>query len=140
MKPTAQLEGAGDEIAAERSAARSWAVPYLILQGLGIAAWWILMWSLPEWRQPFRDPAAPWSALGAFGPADLMCVAACLFGAWGVARRRPWRRPVLWLLAGAMVYAASYCLALTALTGHAVAAPLLMVPAALITLWLARGE
>ncbi len=108
---------------------------YLALQGLLILAWWGGLQVSPDFRALFLPPGMPDAQLMAFWLPDLgLAAAGSLACAVGLLRRRRWASPLLWALAGAMAYAALYCLALSLLTGGAWAASLLMLPAMLLTL------
>jgi len=108
---------------------------YLGLQGLLILAWWAGLHASPGFRALFLPPGMPDAQLMAFGLPDLgLAAAGSLACAAGLLRGRRWSSPLLWALAGAMAYAALYCLALSLLTGGAWAASLLMLPAMLLTL------
>ena len=108
---------------------------YLALQGLLILAWWGGLQVSPGFRALFLPPGMPDAQLMAFWLPDLgLAAAGSLVCAGGLLRMRPWASPLLWALAGAMAYAALYCLALSLLTGGAWAASLLMLPAMLLTL------
>ena len=108
---------------------------YLGLQGLLVLAWWVGLHASPEFRALFLPRGMPDAQLMAFGLPDLAIAAGgSLTAAVGLRRGRRWAYPLLWAVAGAMAYAALYCLALSLLTGGAWAASLLMLPAMLLTL------
>lgn len=114
---------------------RQLAALYLAAQAALVAAWWALLIIAPAARAPFQDPAAPDTTLLAFWLADWALVvvgsAATAILVW---RAHPARTPALWLLTGALGYAALYCLGLSLLTGAAWLASALMAAASLLTL------
>jgi hypothetical protein len=117
------------------TASRQIAAAYLATQAALVAAWWALLMAVPESRGLFRDPAAPDTALLAFWLADwALVVAGSAAAALLVWRSHPARAPALWLLSGALGYAALYCVGLSALTGAALLASALMLSASLLTL------
>ena len=99
--------------------ARGLAIGYLLVQAAAFAGWWLALLVEPRWRRHFTFESAPDTALIAFAPADLAVVVASVFAASGLARRRRWAPPLVWLVVGAVFYAAVYCIAGWALTGDA---------------------
>src|SRR5947208_17162701 len=88
---------------------RTLAVWFLIVQGAGVLAWWLVLLFFPPARAPFMAPGAPDATLLAFLGADLLLYAGGSFAAaYGLGRRRPWAWPVLCFHAGAAAYAALY--------------------------------
>lgn len=111
------------------------AVAYLVLQGVGVVAWWVLLAAVPDSRALFTAAGAPDAVLLAFVVGDLVLVAGGSFvAAVGVARRAAWAWPVLLVHAGAAVFAGLYCVTLPLLAGGSgwIAAvamlPVLVVP------------
>jgi hypothetical protein len=91
---------------------------YLVLQALAIAAWWLVLWLVPTARPPFVVGDWPEGTLLAFALPDvLVLVAGSLAAAHGLRAQRPWARPVLWLVAGAVLYATLWCINAVAITG-----------------------
>ncbi|MCK6472487.1 MAG: isoprenylcysteine carboxylmethyltransferase family protein [Planctomycetes bacterium] len=84
---------------------------YLLLQAAVFAGWWAWLWARPEARAWFVPQGAGEPDLMAFLLPDL-CVAAATSCAAGVAffLRLRWAQPLAWFSAGAVVYAAIYCL------------------------------
>lgn len=111
---------------------RGWSIYFFCQATLG-AAWWVLLLAVPDSRQYFRPAAGPDSMLLSFWLADLVCfVAGSAAAGWFLLRDDPRSRPALWFTAGAVVYAALYCIALSWMTGEAwVAAASMLVPAIL---------
>jgi hypothetical protein len=113
-------------------------VAYLVAQGLGGLAWWIVLLAVPAARRPFLAPGAPDVTLMAFGVADLVLyVGGSLGAAYGLGRRRPWSWPILCVHAGAAAYAALYVLTLAILTGSVEWGAALMAPSLAIPAYLA---
>lgn len=122
---------------------RRLACAYLVVQGLGVLAWWVMIVAVPASRPLFTVPGAPDGLLLAFLLGDVVLVGVgSLIAAVGVLRRTRWAWPVLLVHASAAVYAGLYCISLPVVTGGsawpAVVAmtPVLVVPAALA--WLLR--
>jgi hypothetical protein len=114
------------------------AVAYLVLQGVGVLAWWVVLAVAPGARALFTAAGAPDVVLLAFVVGDLALVAGGSFmAAVGVARGAAWAWPVLLVHAGAAAFAGLYCVTLPLLAGGSgwVAAvamlPVLVVPPAL---------
>jgi len=116
------------------------AAAYLLLQGaLGIA-WWAGVLAWPAFRARFEPAGAAPVSLTSFWLADFVFVVAGSFAAaFGVARGRPWARPVLLVVAGAVAYATLYCVVLSVATRAAGAMVILMVPAAVLTAGCAKA-
>lgn len=115
---------------------------WLILQGVGVLAWWALLLLVPGSRELFRAATAPDATLLAFAVGDVLMVGilAILTG-WGVLRQRAWSGPALLVVATASAYAALYCLFLPLMgdgSGWLAAlsmAPLPVVPALIAFAW-----
>lgn len=113
-------------------------VMYLFLQAALTAAWWVLLLLSPAVRAPFKPGTAPDEPLLAFWLADLTCVAGgSALAAWWLWRRDRRASAALWFTSGSVVYAALYCAALVAMTGQAILAAGLMLPAAVVTVVIA---
>ena len=122
---------------------RRLAVAYLILQGVGVLAWWVLLLAFPASRALFTAEGAPDAVLLAFLVGDVVLVGIGSFAAAaGITGHRAWAWPVLLVHAGAAVFAGLYCVLLPVLTGGpgwiaAVAMlPVLVVPPLLA--WMLR--
>jgi hypothetical protein len=102
------------------------------------AIWWVGLIFFPGTRAYFQPPdAPPWTIL-AFWLADLLLfVVASLVSAVLLIRRSRHARAALWFTAGAVSYAALYCLGLSLLTASTWLATGSMLPAMLVTLWIA---
>lgn len=83
---------------------------YLLLQAAAIAGWWGWLWADPEARAWFVPKGAGEADLMAFLLPDL-CVAAATSFAAGIAffKGLRWAQPLAWFSAGAVAYAAVYC-------------------------------
>jgi hypothetical protein len=113
-------------------------VIYLFAQGVLTFAWWLLLWVVPDSRAFFIPGHYHDDVLLSFWMADLVCVAggSVVAGLW--MRSRDARAAAsAWFTSGALVYAALYCVATTSLTGEAILASGLMVPAAGVTTFIA---
>ena len=105
---------------------RSWIALALVGQAAASAGWWIVLATVPASRAYFPDA-------GAFWLADVALIATTLAAAFAVWRARAWATAALWLSAGAIGYAALYCV--VAGTPIAIA---LMLPSAAVAIGLAR--
>ena len=117
-----------------RSSSRNKVVAAAVgLQAACAGVWWVALWWVPGLRPLFRLANAPDPTLLAFALPDvLLFVMAGMAAAIGIWRDAAWARPVLFLHAGAAMYAALYCIGLTLLTGEAQAAAVLMMPSLVI--------
>ncbi len=107
------------------------AVPYLWLQAAAVAAWWLALWLWPAARPAFTIGDWPASTLFAFSLPDLVViVVGSAAGAHGLGRQRPWARPLLWALAGAVGYATLWCAGALLATGSGWLSLLLMLASA----------
>lgn len=123
--PNSELADAASPEAIVRWAA----IVYLVLQGAGAIAWWVVLWVWPASRTRFLASSAPDATLLAFAFPDLVLFAgASLLSAVGLAKRRSWAWPVLCIHSGAGVYAALYCVALAWHDAHASLGAIMMAP------------
>jgi protein-S-isoprenylcysteine O-methyltransferase Ste14 len=103
---------------------------YFILQGLAVALWWLLLFTTPASRKCFLLENNSETSLMAFWLADLVFLAAgSIVAGWLVFRESKFAPAALWLVAGAMSYAALYCLAFAYVTDTGWFGVLLMLPA-----------
>ncbi|MDY7092397.1 MAG: hypothetical protein SX243_05410 [Acidobacteriota bacterium] len=116
-----------------------WAA-YLVLQAILGVAWWGMLLAWPESRGFFLAAGEPEGVLFSFWLAEIASfVGGSAVCGWLVLRGSASAQVALWLTAGAVLYAALYCLGRSLLTGDAWLATLLMLgPAALTTLAAAR--
>lgn len=93
---------------------RKAAVAYLLVQGTALVAYWAVLALLPAARAPFMPPgSADARVLFAIAiPDGLFYMTTSLAGAYGIARTRNWVGPILWLHAGAALYAALLAIAM----------------------------
>jgi len=111
---------------------------YFLLQAAAFATWWVVLLVAPAARGAFVAPGASFSSLAAFALGDLAVVALTVPVLNAARRGRAFATTGAWLIAGAVGYAALYCLGLFALTGGAALAAVVMVPAAAGSAWAAR--
>jgi len=127
-----------------RSAIRTLAIAFLLLQAAGVLAWWATLLLVPDARQPFLAPNAPDSTLLAFIGADMaLIVGGSLVTAYGLARRWSWAWVALCVHTGAVVYAALYALALPVFSAGGWLGGLLMTPSLVVLpvlVWLLRPK
>lgn len=126
---------------------RRLAVAYLVVQGAGVLAWWVLLLVVPDSRPPFTAAGAPDAVLLAFLAGDVCLVGlGSLVAAAGIARAARWAWPALLVHAASAVYAGLYCVSLPLFAGGsgwlaAVAMiPVLVVPAVLALLLRPRSD
>lgn len=119
------------------STSARWGAIYLALQALGATTWWLMLWRVPESRAWFRPHNAPDSTLLSFFLPDVIGFIGLGFWA-AIVLWRDARRAVLPLAlhVGAATYAALYCLQQWLVTGEALLAALLMLPALMVGPWL----
>ena len=111
---------------------------FLLVQGLGGLAWWIVLLTVPASRRFFLAPGAPEVTLLAFVFADLfLYVGGSLAAAYGLLRGWPWGWPILCVHAGAAAYASLYVLTLAAWSGSLTAGAAFMAPSLAIPPYLA---
>jgi hypothetical protein len=97
---------------------RSLVPAYLLAQAGLIAAWWLVLWLSPTARAPFVVDGWPESTLLAFWLPDVVVlVVGSAAAALGLRAGRAWARPLVWLVAGAVLYATLWCLGANAVTG-----------------------
>lgn len=111
---------------------REVAAIYFGLQGVAILCWWCLLLFKPETRQWFHPEEFDPSSLMAFALPDMIVAFA---GVLVTVRHLQGHSvsAVAWAAAGGMCYASLYCLAITAMTGKAMIALVLMAPAAVLS-------
>lgn len=84
---------------------------YFTLQAIAVAAWWLLLITLPESRAWFFPESLAGAPLMSFWLADIgLIVGGSLLAAWLTWTRNPAASPAAWFLAGAYYYPAIYCL------------------------------
>lgn len=125
-----------------RPLARRLSGAFLILQGAGVLAWWILLVLVPSSRPLFRAETAPDATLLAFAVGDVLLVGVlALLTGRGVLRQRAWSGPAPLVVATASAYAALYSLSLPVMgdgSGWLAAlcmAPLLVLPGVIAVAW-----
>lgn len=122
-----RLEGGGS---------RAFAVTYLLIEGGAITCYWLALWLLPASRSAFMPAGSPAGALWSLLPAEIGLVASSLLAVFAIHKRVPWSTPMLWLHAGAAVYASLYAFGMAAAEprlwpGAGLMLPVLAIPLAL---------
>lgn len=116
----------------------------LWLQCLGGLAWFVCLLAIDGIGAWFLPTDVDPGLIHTFLAADLVFFALLPgLAAVGLPRRAGWARPVLWMHAGGIVYAALWGWGLFVQTGDGLLGAALMTPGALVipTLaWLARGD
>jgi protein-S-isoprenylcysteine O-methyltransferase Ste14 len=103
---------------------------YFALQGFGVVLWWILLITTPASRKYFVLESNSETSLMAFWLADLMFLGAgSLVTSWLIVRGNKHAPLAMWLVSGAVSYAALYCLAFTYITDTGWLGVILMLPA-----------
>jgi protein-S-isoprenylcysteine O-methyltransferase Ste14 len=129
---------ASDVTNGPRSGLRKATLAYLLIQGAGVFAWWLMLWRVPAARAWFAAPGRGEMALLAFWLPDLVIGGGgSLLAVWLVLRDSRWAGPALWSVAGAMAYATLYCVAASMATRGGWFSVALMTPAALASTALA---
>lgn len=107
-----------------------WMAAYLFAQAIGIVAWWLLLWRAPAVRGRFHPADSNDSMLMAFWLPDLL-LAALGSAVTAVLILRGARSAAFAaaITAGAMAYAALYCVALLLAAPETWLAATTMVPA-----------
>lgn len=118
-------------------AAQAFAVTYLLLQSVGIAVFWIVLWTRPAARVWFVFPGAPDATFLSLFLADgVFLVGSGLIAARSSLRGGRRSGSLLWLHAGAAIYASLCALGMTLLDprlwlGSALMAPVAVTPLAI---------
>lgn len=114
------------------------AATWFLAQAVCAAAWWAILFFLPEARRYFLPADAPDVTLLAFVAPDMVLyVGGALVAAYGLARAKLWSLAAILVHTGAAAYAALFCLALSFLSNAAWLGTALMFPAASITCFMA---
>ena len=112
---------------------RRTAVFYLVLQGIAVIAWWMALIIWPEIRIHFQFERGSQTSLLAFWLPDALFIAVgSLVTAYLIKRRNRYETAALWLLTGAISYAAIYSFSYTLMTDLGWLGVVMMLPA---TLW-----
>lgn len=125
-------------------AARAFAVTYLAFQAGSVAAFWLLLWLVPALRAPFLPADVPPRMLGSLALADgVFLPLTSAAAAWSLLRPSRWTRHLLWLHAGAAVYAGLFAIGLWIVDrsiwlGAGLMIPVLLTPPAIA--WAASTE
>ncbi len=91
---------------------------YLLAQAALVASWWLVLWTVPAARAPFVVGGWPESTLLAFALPDVVVlVVGSAAAAFGLRAQRPWALPLVWLVAGAVLYATLWCVGTNVVTG-----------------------
>jgi len=116
-----------------RSGLRRAAVAYLVVEGLGVLAWWAWLLGWPAAREAFRATDSADATLLAFVAADgLLVLFGAFVAAYGLARSTRWAFAALCVHGGAVVYAALYGVMLWVLDARMFLGALLMTPPLLV--------
>ncbi len=125
-------------------AARAFAVTYLAFQAGSVAAFWLLLWLVPALRTPFLPADVPPHMLGSLALADgVFLPLTSAAAAWSLLRPSRWTRHLLWLHAGAAVYAGLFAIGLWIVDrslwlGAGLMIPVLLTPPAIA--WAALSD
>lgn len=109
---------------------RKYAVAYFAIQGLGVFAWWAVLFFVPESRQYFRlDPASDTSLLAFWLPDLAFLGFGSLVTAWLIRSASRYAGHAVWLVSGAVAYAMLYCFSSSLMTDAGWLGVVLMFPA-----------
>jgi hypothetical protein len=111
---------------------------YLAVQAVAGVALWVAFALSATVRSWFELMAERHAVMDAFVFADLfLVVAGSALGAWAVAGAKRWAVPVVAFTAGGIVYPTLYLVGWVSFTESGVACLAIMVPAAILTCWVA---
>ena len=125
-------------------AARAFAVTYLAFQAGSVAAFWLLLWLVPAVRAPFLPADVPPRMLASLALADgVFLPITSVAAAWSLLRPSRSTRHLLWLHAGAAVYAGLFAIGLWIVDrslwlGAGLMIPVLLTPPAIA--WAASSD
>ncbi len=86
--------------------AAAFSVTYLVLQSAGVIVFWLALWFLPSVRDRFVPAEARSGLYATLALADAVVLPmTAILGALAIRRRLAWAVPVLWMHAGACMYA-----------------------------------
>ena len=103
---------------------------YYAVQGLGVIAWWIVLFLIPASRKYFLLERTSEFSLLAFWLADLSFLGlGSLAAAWLCFRHYEYCQIAAWFVTGAISYAAVYCFAFAMITDYGWLGVTLMFPA-----------
>jgi protein-S-isoprenylcysteine O-methyltransferase Ste14 len=125
-------------------AARVFAVTYLAFQAGSVAAFWLLLWLVPALRAPFLPADVQPRMLATLALADGVFLPITSAAAvWSLLRPSRWTPHVLWLHAGAAVYAGLFAIGLWVVDrslwlGAGLMIPVLVTPPAIA--WAASSK
>lgn len=103
---------------------------YFVIQGLGVIAWWLVLYFVPSTRQYFVLERSSERSLMAFWLADLSFLGICsLVTAWLCYRDHEYSRIASWFVTGTVSYATAYCFAFALMTDVGWLGVTLMFPA-----------
>ncbi|MEO7673753.1 MAG: methyltransferase [Pyrinomonadaceae bacterium] len=108
------------------------AAGYYLLQGLAVIVWWVILFAMPETRSYFQLDADSQTSLLAFWLPDAVFIAAAsLAASYLVFLRNRYETAAMWLVTGAVSYAAIYTLSLASITDVGWLGVVMMIPAML---------
>ncbi len=85
------------------------AIAYFLLQGFGVAGWWLTLWLKPASRELFRMNSDETTLLAFWMPDLGIMFAGSLVVAALIATRNSLIVPVIWFVVGSTTYATIYC-------------------------------
>ncbi len=85
------------------------AIVYFLIQGFGVAAWWLTLWLKPESRELFLMNSDRATLLAFWMPDLVIMFAGSLVVAALISARSSLLVPVVWFVVGATAYATFYC-------------------------------
>ena len=144
MTRQAELGGDTEDVANgnKRSSGELWYVLYLLAQGVGTFVWWAAMrWSDGVRSRFIGEDEAAWEAARTILWADAIVFGAgSIAAAFAIATISRWRVPVVWVVVGASWYATLVAVGWTRAPIDRGLGLAVMIPAALLTTWIARWE
>ena len=111
---------------------------YLVFQAIAVGIWWLVLFTVPASVAVFQPAHWPAESLLSFCLADIgVVIIGSLVAAYATATHKKWASVIVWVLAGAISYAALYCVSASMFTGDAWLASALMVIMAGVTISMA---
>lgn len=105
---------------------------YYLFQGLAVAAWWAALVAWPEWRVYFQlEPGSETSLLAFWLPDASFIAIGSLAAAWLIYAQNRYATHAMWLVTGAVSYAAVYTFSFAMMTDLGWLGVVMMFPAML---------
>jgi len=111
---------------------------YFVVQAIAVGVWWLILFTVPASVRYFQLSNWPAESLFSSSLADVtFAIIGSLVAAYATATGKKWANIIVWVLAGAIGYAALYCVGASFITNEAWIAAAMMVVMAGATLSMA---